>query len=159
MKKRTGGCYCRYVPDRKPWLAAWLSTGNKKLEPMWCCHTRHFQCHVACWTLWPGEPWVSTWNILLSILLREFELFCIWLVHFAGVGKPWIFCFLTPTTVKILDSYGKKRVHVSNLHQLAAECSSDPRQLQGDLAVQCSADMNAELFWHVLTLAWSLSPC
>lgn len=148
----------RYVHDRKPWLAVQLSTGNKKSQLMWRCHTVHFLCRVACWTLWPGEQCTSTWDILLSIRLLEFELFCIWLIHFAGVGKPWLF-FLIPATVKTFNSYGEKRVCVSNLHRLTAECSSDPRQLWGVLAVQCSADMNAELFWHVLTLAWSLSPC
>lgn len=138
----------RCVHDRKPWLAVWLSTGNKKSQSMQHCHTMHF-----------GEQYMSMWDILLSIYLLEYELFCIWLIHLAGVGKPHFLFFLTPATVKILKRYGEKRVRVSNLHRLAAECSSDPRQLWSVLAVQCSADMNAELFWHVLTLAWSFSPC
>lgn len=104
------------------------------------------------------EAVLAAWGILLSIHLPESELLYIWLIHLAGVGRP---CFLlfTPAPAKIFGSHVEKGVRVSHPRRLAAERSSDPGQLWGVLAVQCSADMNAELFWHVLTLAWSLSPC
>lgn len=139
-------------------VAVWLSTGNKKSQTMWRCNKTHFLCYVACWTVaWeavyvyvrysPLHSSAGVWTILH-------------LVNPLCWSWPVLFVFfLTSATVKILNSYGEKRGCVSNLHRLAAECFSDPRQLWGVSAVQCSADMNAELFWHVLTLAWSLSPC
>lgn len=144
--------------DRKPWLAVWLSAGSKNSQPMWRCHPAHLLCRVACRTLWPGKQCLSTWGILLYIHLLEFELLYIWLIYLAGVSRP---CFLlfTPAPAKIFSSHVEKGARVSHPRWLAAECSSDPGQLWGVLAVQCSADMNAELFWHVLTLAWLLSPC
>lgn len=138
-----------YEDDRKPWLEGGLSTGNKAPQPMWLCCTVQLLCCAACWTLRPGEHCLSPREILLSVCLLESELFCTWLIHFAGAGRS---CAFFLDTI-YLNSYGEKTVCVSSLPGLAAKHSTEPRQLWGVLAVQCSADMNAELW------AWLFSPC
>lgn len=74
---------------------------------MWLCCTVQLLCCTACWTLRPGELCLSPRQILLSVCLLEPELFCTWLIHFAGAGRPWAFLL---DTIYCKQPWGGKRV-------------------------------------------------